>query len=104
MELEKEHAPVSVTLVHPGRVDTPYNEHAMSYMYKQPGHRGMIYPPEAVAEAILYAAENPKRDLFVGSQAKIFAILGISLLDLVLTRKMKMVKKRHKIRLFLLDS
>lgn len=79
MELEKEHAPVSVTLVHPGRVDTPYNEHAMSYMDKQPGHRGMIYPPEAVAEAILYAAENPKRDLFVGSQAKIFAILGRAL-------------------------
>ena len=76
MELEKEHSPVSVTLVHPGRIDTPYNEHAMSYMDKQPGHRGMIYPPEAVAEAILYAAENPKRDLFVGSQAKVFAVLG----------------------------
>ena len=76
MELEKEHIPVSVTLVHPGRIDTPYNEHAMSYMDKQPGHRGMIYPPEAVAEAILYAAENPKRDLFVGSQAKIFMMLG----------------------------
>ncbi|WP_407371332.1 SDR family oxidoreductase [Carnobacterium sp.] len=76
MELEKEHLPVSVTLIHPGRIDTPYNEHAMSYMDKQPGHRGMIYPPEAVAEAILFAAENPKRDIFVGSQAKIFVVLG----------------------------
>jgi NAD(P)-dependent dehydrogenase (short-subunit alcohol dehydrogenase family) len=28
MELEKEKAPVSVTLIHPGRIDTPYNEHA----------------------------------------------------------------------------
>lgn len=27
MELEKEQAPVSVTLIHPGRIDTPYNEH-----------------------------------------------------------------------------
>jgi hypothetical protein len=36
----------------------------------------MIYPPEAVAEAILYAAEHPKRDMFVGFQAKILAILG----------------------------
>lgn len=32
MELEKEHAPVSITLVHPGRIDTPYNEHARSYL------------------------------------------------------------------------
>lgn len=62
MELKREKAPVSVTLIHPGRIDTPYNEHARSYLDKQPTHRGMIYPPEAVAEAILYSAENPKRD------------------------------------------
>ena len=59
MELEKDKIPVSVTLIHPGRIDTPYNEHARSYMAKQPAHRGMIYPPEAVAEAILYSAEHP---------------------------------------------
>lgn len=76
MELEAEGAPVSVTLIHPGRIDTPYNEHARSYMPKQPAHRGMIYPPEAVAEAILYSAEHPKRDMFVGFQAKFLAILG----------------------------
>lgn len=76
MELEKEKAPVSVTLIHPGRIDTPYNEHARSYLNKQPAHRGMVYPPEAVAEAILYAAEHPKRDMYVGGQAKLFAVLG----------------------------
>ncbi len=36
----------------------------------------MIYPPESVAEAILYAAEHPKRDMHVGGQAKLWAILG----------------------------
>lgn len=76
MELEKDKAPVSVTLIHPGRIDTPYNEHARSYMPNQPAHRGMIYPPEAVAEAILYAAEQPKRDMYVGFQAHALAILG----------------------------
>lgn len=76
MELEKDKAPVSVTLIHPGRIDTPYNEHARSYIPQQPAHRGMIYPPESVAEAILFAAEHPKRDMFVGSQAKIGAVLG----------------------------
>ncbi|MFL5359074.1 SDR family oxidoreductase [Archangium sp.] len=76
MELEKEKAAVSVTLIHPGRIDTPYNEHARSYIPQQPAHRGMIYPPEAVAEAILFAAEHPKRDMFVGSQAKFGAVMG----------------------------
>lgn len=76
MELEKENAPISVTLIHPGRIDTPYNEHARSYLEKQPTHIGMIYAPETVAEAILFAAEHPKRDMYVGSQAKLLAMLG----------------------------
>lgn len=76
MELEKEGAPVSVTLIHPGRIDTPYNEHAQSYLDNQPAHGGIIYPPQAVAEAILYTAAHPKRDMFVGFQAKFGAVLG----------------------------
>ncbi|PAD21168.1 SDR family oxidoreductase [Terribacillus saccharophilus] len=76
MEMDREKAPVSITLIHPGRVDTPYNEHARSYLVHQPVHKGMIYPPEAVAEAILYAASHPKRDIYVGSQAKMLQLLG----------------------------
>lgn len=76
MELEKKRLPVSVTLIHPGRIDTPYNEHAASYMEKQPAHRGMLYPPQAVAESILYAAENPTRDMYIGSQAKALKLIG----------------------------
>jgi NAD(P)-dependent dehydrogenase (short-subunit alcohol dehydrogenase family) len=75
-EVEHEGWPVSVSLVHPGRIDTPYNEHAGNYMPMQPVHRGMIYPPEAVAEAILWCAAHPKRDMFVGAQAKSAAIIG----------------------------
>ncbi|HEX8426610.1 SDR family oxidoreductase [Hymenobacter sp.] len=76
MELEIEKAPVSVTLIHPGRIDTPYNEHAQSYYKHQVAHRGMVYPPETVAEAILFAAEHPKRDMYVGFQAKALAAVG----------------------------
>lgn len=36
----------------------------------------MIYPPKAVAEAILYAAEHPKRDMYIGSQAKVLELIG----------------------------
>ena len=76
MELEMEKAPISVTLVHPGRIDTPYNEHAQSYYDHQVAHRGMLYPPSAVAEAILFAAAHPKRDMYVGAQAKVLKMLG----------------------------
>jgi hypothetical protein len=52
--------PVSVTMVHPGRIDTPYNEHAHSYAEHHPSHHGIVYPPEAVASGILRAAARPK--------------------------------------------
>lgn len=76
MELEHDGLPVSVTLIHPGRIDTPYNEHAGNYMPMQPVHRGMLYPPDAVAEAILWSSAHPKRDMYVGAQAKFGALLG----------------------------
>ncbi|WNG88065.1 SDR family oxidoreductase [Mycobacterium sp. ITM-2016-00317] len=76
MEAAHEGIPASITLVHPGRIDTPYNEHAHSYQEQQPAHRGMIYPPEAVAEGILYAATHPKRDVYVGAQAKLLVLIA----------------------------
>jgi len=76
MEAEKEHLPVVVTQIHPARVDTPYPEHAASFIDKAPSHDGMMYPPESVAESILYAAEHPVRDMYVGSQSKVMSLMG----------------------------
>jgi hypothetical protein len=76
VEMQHEGVPVSVTLLHPGRIDTPYNEHAQSYTGHQPAHNGMIYAPEVVAEAILHAAEHPVRDLFIGGQSKALVLLS----------------------------
>jgi hypothetical protein len=75
-EIEHEGWPISVSLIHPGRIDTPYNEHAGNHMPMQPVHRGMVYAPEAVADAILWCAAHPKRDMYVGSQAKAAALIG----------------------------
>jgi len=60
---------------HPGRIDTPYNEHA-SYMPKQPSPSGMIYPQRRWLRAILYAAEHRAGYVHSASRAKILAILG----------------------------
>jgi short-subunit dehydrogenase len=70
MELEHDEIPISVTLIKPAAIDTPYTEHAKNYMEVEPEHPAPVYAPEIVAEAILYAAENEVRDLFVGGGAK----------------------------------
>ena len=66
MELEREGAPVSVTLVKPGAIDTPYYEHARNYMERAPTPPPPVYAPEAVARAILACAERPVREIVVG--------------------------------------
>lgn len=76
MELEHEGSPVSVTLVKPGPIDTPYTEHAKNYMDDQPQHAPPVYAPESVAEAILYAAETAVRDIFVGGGAKVVSTMA----------------------------
>ena len=76
MELEAEEAPVSVTLIKPAAIDTPYKEHARNYLDMEPENPPPVYAPETVAETILYCAEIPVRDVFVGSAAKAHSLAG----------------------------
>lgn len=73
MELEKEAAPISVTLVKPAAIDTLFAVHAKNYMDKEPTLPPPVYAPEIVARAILYCAEHPKRDVFVGAASKVIS-------------------------------
>jgi short-subunit dehydrogenase len=75
MELEAENAPVSVTLVKPAAIDTPYKDHAKNYLGVKPENPPPVYAPEAVAEAILHCAENPTRDVFVGAGGKMLSMM-----------------------------
>jgi len=76
MELEDEGAPVSVTLIKPGSVGTPYPQHAKNFMDVAPELPAPIYAPETVARAILHAAEHPERDVVVGGGGKLISLLG----------------------------
>ena len=66
MELEMDDAPISVTLIKPGAIDTPYPEHARNKMDAPATVPPPVYDPALVTEAILFAAEHPKRELTVG--------------------------------------
>jgi short-subunit dehydrogenase len=76
MELEHDQAPISVTLIKPSAIDTPYKEHAKNYLGVQPENPPPVYAPETVAETILYCAENPVRDCFVGAGGKAISLMG----------------------------
>jgi NAD(P)-dependent dehydrogenase (short-subunit alcohol dehydrogenase family) len=73
MELEEEGAPISVTLVKPASIDTPFFEHARSYMDADPKPAPPVYAPEVVAEVILEAARRPIRDVYAGGAAKMLS-------------------------------
>ena len=73
MELQDEGVPVSVTLIKPGQIDTPFTVNAKNYLDSEPHHVPPVYAPGVVAEAILSAAEKPVRDVYVGGGAKVMA-------------------------------
>ena len=75
MELQEEGAPVSVTLIKPASIDTPFPDHAKNYMERAPKLPPPVYDPADVAEAILYAAEHGPRDVYVGGGGKLMSAL-----------------------------
>lgn len=76
MELEADGAPISVTLIKPSAIDTPYARHAKNFMDAEATVPPPVYSPETVARAILHCAEHSERDVFVGSGSKGIAMLG----------------------------
>ncbi|MDQ4122137.1 MAG: SDR family oxidoreductase [Acidobacteriota bacterium] len=69
-ELIHEGVPVSVTNIMPASINTPFFSQSRTKMGVKPQGLPPFYQPSLVAEAILYAAENPVRDLIVGGAGK----------------------------------
>ena len=78
MELEGDELPISVSLIKPTAIHTPFPENAKNYLPYEPQLPPPLYAPELVAEAILYCAENPKRDFFVGGMAKAHSSMALN--------------------------
>jgi len=75
LELQHEGVPISVTNVLPASINTPLFTRARSKLGVQPQGLGPLYQPDQVAEAILYAAEHPTRDLVVGGAGQALLLL-----------------------------
>ena len=77
MELEAEGAPISVTLVKPASIDTPFFEKARTRMDVEPQPVPPVYAPELVAAAILRCAAHPTRDVMVGGSGRLLAAANL---------------------------
>lgn len=88
-DLLAEGAPISVTSVKPGTVNTPFFTNAAHTMDVEPVGPPPIYQPSVVAQCVLYAAEHPVRDLYAGGAARMMVatqMLAPRLTDALLSR------------------
>ncbi len=90
VELKHEGWPISVTQIMPGTINTPFFDKGRSKIGVKTVGIPPIYEPETVADVILYAAENPERDLVAGGAAAALILnqrLSPRLLDAILSTR-----------------
>jgi NAD(P)-dependent dehydrogenase (short-subunit alcohol dehydrogenase family) len=71
VELQHEGVPISVTNIMPSVINTPFYDKARTKLGVKPTGVPPYYQPSLVAEAILYAAEHPTRDMIVGDVGRL---------------------------------
>jgi NAD(P)-dependent dehydrogenase (short-subunit alcohol dehydrogenase family) len=89
VELAREKSSISITNVMPASVNTPLFSNSRTKIGVKPQGIPPFYEPESVAEAILYAAEHPRRDIIVGGAGQGMALLqklSPALMDALLTQ------------------
>ena len=76
MELRASAPDVSVTLIKPAAIDTPYHLHARNYTGGPKKNPPPVYGVTLVADAILYAAETRTRQVTVGGGGRALTVFG----------------------------
>ena len=76
MELLTDAPAVTVTLVKPSAIDTPYNEHARSLLGSAGTNPPPVYAVTLVADAVLHALSRRTRELTVGFGGRSLAWMG----------------------------
>jgi short-subunit dehydrogenase len=75
LELQRKAPNIQVTLILPAGINTPFFNHARSKLGVKPMPMPPAYKPELAADAILQAAQNPQRDIYVGGASWMFSFL-----------------------------
>ena len=88
-ELIRERSPIHVTMVHLPALNTPQFDVGRTHLPGRPRPLGTIYQPEIAAQAIVWASEHRRRELWVGfptEQAILGTRIAPGLLDRILAR------------------
>ncbi|KQW79572.1 SDR family oxidoreductase [Brevundimonas sp. Root1279] len=73
MELLREGAPITVSLIKPAAIDTPYSKHARNLTGQAMHNPQPVYATHVVADTILYCASHPIREITVGGGGRLIA-------------------------------
>lgn len=73
MELLRDRAPISLSLVKPAAVDSPYDRHARNMAGYAAQSPQPVYATHVVADAILWCATHPMREITVGGGGRLIA-------------------------------
>jgi short-subunit dehydrogenase len=88
-------AQVSITLIQPTAVNTPYPQHAKNYMAEEPKLPSPQIDPRQVADAILSAAASPTRSVRVGAMAKLNTLMSKIMPGLADKMSAKQADRQH---------
>ena len=75
IELQSSGSDVTVSMVHPGAIDTPVYASTPSALDRGPRHPPEGYHPSVIAEALVGMAKNPRAEITVGAEAKALELI-----------------------------
>jgi NAD(P)-dependent dehydrogenase (short-subunit alcohol dehydrogenase family) len=78
MEVEADGIPISVSLVKPASIDTPFYEKAKTFIGVEPQPIPPVYAPEIAANVILRCAEKPTREIIAGGAAELISLSRVA--------------------------
>lgn len=89
---------IHVVTVLPASIDTPLFQHAANYTGRAVRPMPPVYPAEEVAGAIVAAADDPRREVFVGNAGRLLALQATVQPGLVERLLALMVDRQHLAR------
>jgi short-subunit dehydrogenase len=75
-EVLHDEIPVSVTLIKPAAINTPFPRHVKNNLDQDATLPAPVYAVDLVADQILHAAEHGGRELYAGGGGRVMAFLG----------------------------
>lgn len=75
LEERRARSGVRLTTILPAAIDTPFYDVAASWMGVRPAAMPPVYQPAAVADAIVFAAHHPRRQIVVGGAGAALAAM-----------------------------